>query len=154
MIYRTIAVIFFVLGMVLIQSCNRHSSANYQAGQPSIVGTWTLSESSGGMRPGVAKHPPGNGNNLKFTATDFETYEAGQLVKKGKYTIVNDTTVEKSVCMVLPRGEFTKRIIYNSDTTADKVFFKIEGDKLTFISGCYAYDAGHQETYVKQKAGQ
>ncbi|TDH29274.1 hypothetical protein EXU57_04215 [Segetibacter sp. 3557_3] len=150
---RVSTIVLVIVAIVVLQSCSRHNGANSQAAQASLFGTWTLSESSGGMRPGVAKHPPGNGNNLKFTETDFEMYEAGQLVKSGKYTVVADTTVEASVCMVLPKGEFTKRIIYNNDTTADKVFFKIEAEKLTFISGCYAYDAGHQETYVKQKTG-
>ena len=105
---------------------------------------------SAAMNPIINKFPPGNGNILKYTNTNYEIYENGQLVKSGKYTIISDTTVEASVCPVFPAGQYTNRIIYDSNDNAAKEFIQISNNKLTFISGCYALDAGHSSEYERQ----
>lgn len=115
----------------------------------SISGTWELRETSAAMNPQVSTFAPGNGHILKFGDTSYEKYETGQLVKKGEYAIVPDPTVESSVCLLFPVGQFTNRIVYDNDGDARKQFLQIDGNKLVFVSGCYAVDAGYRMEYVK-----
>jgi len=39
-------------------------------------------------------------------------------------------------------------VVY-ADSTAGKIFYQVEGSKLTFYTGCYAIDAGHREVYER-----
>src|SRR4030095_1738871 len=102
---------------------------------------------SGGMMPGVTDYPPANGNILKFTEDTYTITKNGHAVKSGKYVLVEDTTVEESVCLVMPKDEYIYRIVYDDDFAATKVFIEISGKRLKFVSGCYALDAGHKEEY-------
>lgn len=126
----------------LSAGCKKDKAAAYL----SIEGTWELRQASGMI---TINYPPGNGNKLKFSATGYEAYENGQPVKSGGYTIVEDSTVVANTCLNLPQGSFTMRIIYDNQPTAEKTFFELEANKLSFISGCYAYDAGHSLVYEK-----
>ena len=116
----------------------------------SITGSWELRKSSAAMNPNVHIFPPGNGNILKFTDAGYQLYINGQLVKTGVYAVVEDLTVESNVCLVLPAGEYTHRIVYDDNYTATKEFIQISGTKLSVISGCYAIDAGHTLEYERQ----
>jgi hypothetical protein len=115
----------------------------------SITGSWELRETSAAMNSNLDKYAAGNGNILDFTATDYKIYKPGSVIKSGQFTVVQDTTVSTSVCLVFPKGEYTNRIIYDSNYAATKIFYQVDGDKLTFISGCYADDAGHSEVYER-----
>lgn len=115
-----------------------------------IVGTWELSKTTGAMNPQPSLYPAGNGNLLKFTASGYEMYQNGVLVKTGTYAIIKDLTVSESVCLVFDAGRFTDRIVYDGDYNAQKVFLEMTNKKINFISGCYAYDAGHTMEYTKQ----
>ena len=101
------------------------------------------------MNPLVSSPAPGNGHILKFSKTGYERYESHQLVKKGRYAIVADPTVESSVCLLFPVGQFTNRIVYDNNNAAEKQFLQITGNKLTIVAGCYALDAGHRLEYEK-----
>ena len=114
----------------------------------SIVGDWELRQTSAAMMPGEVNHAVGNGTILKFSGTNYEKYANGQLVKSGQYAIIPDATVEKSVCLVYAKNKFANRIEYDGNDS-DKVFFQISGNKLTFVSGCYALDAGHSSVYER-----
>ncbi len=100
------------------------------------------------MMQGVVNHPVGNGTILKFTGTTYERYANGQLVKSGQYAIIPDATVEKSVCLVYAKNQFANRIEYDGNSD-EKVFFQVANNKLTFVSGCYALDAGHSSVYER-----
>jgi hypothetical protein len=113
----------------------------------SLAGSWELRATSGAMTPGQTIYAPGNGNILAFSGSTYKIYQSGVLVKSGQFSVVQDTTVTESVCLVLPKGEYTNRIIY-SDSATIKIFYQVEGNKLTFYSGCYAYDGGHSEVYA------
>ncbi len=114
-----------------------------------ITGTWELRHASAAMNPNISVLPPGNGHILQFNATDYKRFEAGQLVKTGNYEIVEDPTVESSVCLLFPIGQFTNRIVYDNDTTAEKQFMHILDRRLVIVAGCYALDAGHRLEYEK-----
>lgn len=142
-------ILLAVLGafFISITGCGKN---NYPgASSSSLRGSWELRQVQAGMIPTV-QHPPGNGSIAKFTAGNYEFYANGQLTKSGTYTITRDTTAGKATCLTIPAGRFTNRIIYDGDQNATKVFVQISGDTLTFLSGCYALDAGHSEKYVRR----
>jgi hypothetical protein len=90
---------------------------------------------------------------LKFDNGHYERYENGVLTKSGKFEIVSDNTVNQSVCLEMPNGQFTSRIIYDNDAAIEKVFIQVSNNTLTFISGCYALDGGHSSEYERQDGG-
>ncbi len=129
-------------------SCKKNDSV--QPGfSDSITGTWELRHASAAMNPNISVLPPGNGHILQFNATDYKRFEAGQLVKAGKYEIVEDPTVESSVCLLFPIGQFTNRIVYDNNSAAEKQFMHILDGRLVIVAGCYAVDAGHRLEYEK-----
>ncbi len=131
-------------------SCKKESPQEKNELSASIIGTWELRQTTAAMNPDETNYLPGNGNVLKFTNASYENYTNGQLVKSGAYVIVKDKTVEKSVCLVIPSGQFMNRIIYDSNYNDNKIFIQFSNNKLTFISGCYAYDARHSSEYERQ----
>ena len=142
-------VILTIVGSMGIsfQSCKKYEGKKDIDTRKALVGTWELRETSGGMIPGATNYPPGNGNVLKFTEDTYIISKNGQVVKSGKYLLVEDTTVEESVCLIMPKDEYTNRLVYDGDFSATKVFIEISGKRLKFVSGCYALDAGHKEEY-------
>jgi hypothetical protein len=128
-------------------SCKKNNAENTST---SIIGSWELRQTSAAMNPLVNNYPEGNGNIIKFSEANYEIYENGQLKKSGQYKVIADTTVEESVCLVFPDGQFTNRIIYDNDYNASKIFLEISGNNLSFVSGCYAVDDGHRSEYERQ----
>ena len=144
--------LFVVIALLIAGACNKDQAKKSRNDQSSIRGTWELRKTSGGMMPGEQVYAPGNGNMLKFDGGHYERYVNGSLTKAGEYEIVSDKTVGQSVCLEMPVGQFTNRIIYDSNTTSEKVFIQIVNNKLTFISGCYALDGGHSSEYEWQES--
>ncbi len=147
---RIAHLVFMVVttSFLLSMSCNKNENKKSKSAT-SLVGTWELRETSGAMSPTVSKFPAGNGNLLIFTENTYELRKNGQVVKNGSYQIVADSTVEKSVCLVFPKGEYAYRIAYDDNNNEPKQFFHVSGNKLGLVAGCYAYDAGHKEVYEK-----
>jgi hypothetical protein len=145
--------LFVVIALVIAVACNKDQAKKSGNNQDSIVGTWELRKTSGGMMPGEQVYPSGNGAILKFDNGHYERYVNGSLTKTGEYEIVSDGTVGQSVCLVMPDGQFTNRIIYDNETVSEKVFIQVSNNKLTFISGCYALDGGHSSEYERQDKG-
>jgi hypothetical protein len=106
------------------------------------------------MMPGAIDYPAGNGNILKFNDSAFQRFSNNQLIESGIFTLIKDTTFEESVCLVLPAGQFSNRIVYNGKYDSIKVFIQIANNKLTFISGCYALDGGLTKIYQRIKRQQ
>src|SRR5690242_8195264 len=113
--------LFLFILSLFIGGCKKNS--DHSSG--TITGTWELRETSAAMNPNTSKYSPGNGNKLDFTGTDYKIYKSGQLIKSGQFTVIQDSTVEDYVCLVLPKGQYTNRLIYDSNYTATKVFFHI-----------------------------
>ena len=134
-------VLYLLMAVIIIlgTACKKDKTAGF-----SIAGKWELRQVSGMI---ATDYPPGNGNILQFSASGYQKYQNGQVMQGGSYTITDDATAVASTCLSLPEGHFTKRIIYDNRQTAEKIFLDREGSKLTFISGCFAYDAGHSSVY-------
>lgn len=115
----------------------------------SLQGSWELRKEQSGMTPTI-NYSAGNGSRLVFSETNYQTFVNGQLSNSGTYSIVQDPSAESEVCLVIPPGQFKNRIIFDSDTTASKIFIQISNDTLTVLKGCFAVDAGSSKQYVKQ----
>jgi len=132
---------------LLSMSCNKIQNKKSK-NEAMLVGTWELRETSAAMNPTVSKFPAGNGNLLIFNDNSYEFRRDGQIVKSGKYKVVADSSVEQNVCLIFQKGEYAQRVSFDGNVEP-KRFFQIFGNKLSFVSGCYAVDAGHKEEYEK-----
>jgi hypothetical protein len=112
-----------------------------------LTGAWELAETSAAMLPGVKTHAPGNGNMISFEDGRYAQYTNGQLVKEGAYTVVEDNTVEESVCLGNLKYKFTHRLDLDASSAENKIFICINDGQLSMIAGCYAVDGGHKEVY-------
>ena len=137
----------FVLIIVFgIPGCDKRSHGDcVTENSKSIEGLWELRKASSMM---VSDYPPGNGRTIKFTGNKYEMRENGQITQSGEFAIINDTTAGESTCLNITAGQYTNRIIYNNINN-QKVFFQLTGEKLVFISGCFAVDAGVALTYER-----
>jgi len=133
--------------MLMSMACNKNDNKKLKT-NASLIGTWELRESSAAMNPTVSKFPVGNGNLVIFTDNTYEFRRDGQIVKSGKYKVVADSSVEQNVCLIFQKGEYAQRVSFDGNVEP-KRFFQIFGNKLSFVSGCYAVDAGHKEEYEK-----
>jgi hypothetical protein len=142
---RILMTTFFFTLTTLATSCKKVSDSV----ATSIEGNWELLRVSGSRA--LIRYPAGNGNMLKFSASNYETYENNRLVKAGTYKIVEDASAESAVCLVLREREYTNRIIYDNDTNPPKKFMQITADTLSIIGGCFAVDAGSNTEYVRRQ---
>jgi hypothetical protein len=113
----------------------------------SIQGVWELRQAKGMV---LVNYPPGNGKKIKFDGNHYERSDNGQITQSGTFVIVTDGSVSESTCLKIDAGRYRKRIIYDNSTPNVKIFLEIEGNKLNFISGCFAYDAGSETEYARQ----
>ena len=97
----------------------------------------------------VKDYPPGNKTILKFSDSLYEQYENGSLIKNGHYKLISDTSVEAEVGLVIPSGQFTNRIVYDSDAASPKTFIEVSNNKLTFLSGFFPSDGGSDVSYER-----
>jgi len=136
--------------IVFFVACKKDSAENKADSHTSIIGTWELRQTNAAMNPLATNYAPGNGNILKFTEQNYEAYKNGQLVRRGAYAIVPDTSVETNVCLIFPEGHFENRIDLADTIIAIKQFIQISNDTLSIIAGCYSLDAGHTAKYVRK----
>lgn len=142
--------LFFILfgTFALVQiSCRKDNVNNNNLTLTSIIGSWELNKEQLGMLP--VSYSPGNGNILKFTDSEFQIFSNGQPVKSGQYRIVEDGTVATEVCLVIPTDQYRNRIIYDNNFFDTKIFVQVSENRLTFLSGCFAYDAGNYKEYLR-----
>lgn len=139
--------IFLSILFVLLSACNKETS-NADT-KRLLLGEWELRKVQSGKAP-VVEYPAGNGNTLLFTTAGYKMFVNGQLNNQGSYTIINDTTAQSEVCLVLQPGEYQNRIVYDKSESSKKVFLQISGDTLTFLSGCFAYDGGTYKEYRRK----
>jgi hypothetical protein len=114
----------------------------------SIIGAWELRQAQNGMIPTI-DYSPGNGNILIFSESGYEKYTNGNLIKSGPYTLVRDVSVEAVVGLVIPSGQFTNRIIFDTDFASSKTFIEVSNDKLTLLSGFFPLDGGSNVSYQR-----
>jgi hypothetical protein len=139
---KTPLLLLMILGLAV--ACNKQAD---EATPTDIKGTWELSRVDGEMLN--TDLAPGNGNLLKFTDSTYETHVNGQLARSGKYRIVIDSAGPPP-CIVVPKGGFLQRIIYDGNYTEPGSFFQIEKGKLRIASCRPGWaDASSMSTYIK-----
>ena len=111
-----------------------------------LEGVWELRQIRGNL---TLSYEPGNGSLIKFTGNSYEITSNGQTRSSGIYEIVTDLTAETECGISIPSGYYTRRIIYD-DSTDQKIFFEISGDKLTFLSGYIPTDGGGFTEYARK----
>jgi|SRR5687768_13276229 len=149
MYMKRVLLLIFLGGLTLVQpACRKDNTDNNNLTLTSIIGSWELNKEQLGMLP--VSYSPGNGNILKFTDSEFQIFANGQLVKSGQYRITKDSTVTTEVCLVIPIDQFRNRIIYDNNFFATKIFVQVSENMLTFLSGCFAYDAGNYKEYLRK----
>jgi len=112
-----------------------------------LIGSWELRKSEGSITKNFS---PGNGSIYQFTDTAYSTFSNKVLIKKGHYTVIEDTTASSQVGLVISPGQYTNRIIFDNDTLSNKIFFQISANKLSLLSGFFPLDGGSIETYEKE----
>lgn len=130
--------------MALFSHCKKEmglSTAN-------LSGLWELSQAQVSLLPPTT-YTPGNGNTYKFNKNNYEKYENNVLVKSGTFILMEDTTAEETVGLVIPAGKYTTRIIFDDNITAEKTFLQIEGNNLVLLSGYFPLDGGSNYSYQK-----
>lgn len=131
-----------ILLITTLFACKKNKDADAST---ELTGTWELSATQASMVP-VTNYADGNGNLLVISATTYAYYANGQVVKQGTYATVEDATAEQNTCLAISEDTFNHRMVLDGDETR-KVFFNIADGRLTFISGCFALDAGVKTVY-------
>lgn len=140
---RLIYLCIFCILLTIFNSCKK--SDNYNK---TIVGNWELKQTFASN--GTHSYAKGNGNILKFTNSNYEIYRMGSLTKTGDYILVPDTTVQFSVCLILPSSQYKNRIVFDGKEDTRKTFVKTSENELAVVSGCFANDSGELSTYERQ----
>jgi hypothetical protein len=142
----TILALSFAFIFSFMSGCKKNNvkEANKSS---SIIGAWELRSTVGGIP--LKTFPPNNGHVIQFTNDSYTVFDSGQAKEQGSYTITPDNSVEANVCLVIKDSQFTNRITLSASSNPYKIFFNLEGNQLTFLSGCFAVDAGSQTVYER-----
>ncbi|MES2647284.1 MAG: hypothetical protein V4717_10435 [Bacteroidota bacterium] len=142
-----VSIIIACMLSIILNSCQK-PAAKTLSSKNRIIGKWELVQAQNGMTPTIS-YPNNNGHLLVFSDSTFEQYEGNQVIKKGNYVILVDTTVIKEVGLEIEKGKFTNRIVYNNEYAAPKTFVHISESELTFLSGFFPLDSGSKMVYKR-----
>lgn len=126
---------FLIMICAVIAGCESDTA---ETNPLKIAGTWELKTAINGMTGAPTDYPPGNGKQLKFTATNYEVYDSGKLVKSGTYQIISET-------MLITHSK-GNRIIYDDEKDSIRNFFDLKDN--TLMLSIDAYDAP-STVYIK-----
>ena len=117
--------IFLVLlAPLMLLSCKKEKAEVSQ----SLIGTWELRTAYNGQG-GKTDYAAGNGHVLKFTATTYQVYSGGSLLKSGTYTLVKDSSYML--------GKIADRIVYDGEQNSVRSFAEIKSTNLTLTVDAY-----------------
>lgn len=136
------------VSLLLILALFSHCKKEMGLSTANLSGLWELSQAQVSLLPPTT-YTPGNGNTYKFTNNNYKKYENNVLVKSGTFILIEDTTAEETVGLVLPAGKYTTRIIFDDNIAAQKTFLQIEGNNLVLLSGYFPLDGGSNYSYQK-----
>ena len=125
--------------LLLSASCKKNTPPSSQ----DLAGTWEIHSSMMGDTP-LKTYSAGNDSLLKFTDKTYSVSIKGQLIKSGTYSVAEDSFN----LLPVPGGKFTHRIDYQ-DSTQQKIFFRVNGDTLIFVTGKFEVDGGVILQYLK-----
>jgi hypothetical protein len=123
-----------MLGALFIISCEKAEIDS------TLQGSWELSSVAGGNLANYL-YPTGKGYGIKFTETEYQKYENGQIIKSGTYSLHNEKSFLNDKIMT--------RIIYDNDLNFPKQFIDIKRSKLTIYYGAMIATDGLEYSYQK-----
>jgi hypothetical protein len=141
-----ISIFCLIAPIVVLTSCKKQQSNADNSSSP--VGTWELRQGQWGMQPTMS-FSAGNGNLLVFSDSLYALYKNGSRVKSGHYILIKDSTVQEETGLVISAGQFTRRIVYDNDYSAHKIFIEVSHNQLNILSGFFPYDGGSSEAYAR-----
>lgn len=144
----TMLALSFAFILFLSPGCKKSNPEVNQSG--SFVGSWELRLIQGSIPS--RNFAPGNGHIIQFTNDGYKVLDSGRVKEEGHFTITPDSSVEANVCLEVKAGQFTNRITFSASSNPNKVFYNIEGNRLTFLSGCFALDGGSSKMYERVEA--
>lgn len=143
---KKLLLLFFAAILLVITSCKKENKNDGES-LTGLEGVWELRNSKSML---ISTYPPGNGHLISFQGNNYEMKDNGQVTKSGEFRIIEDLTAGEATCLNIPEGKFTNRIVYDNSMNATKIFYELSGNKLTIISGCFAFDAGVSLEYERQ----
>jgi hypothetical protein len=126
--------------LLFIAACKKDNLSD------SIQGVWQLNKVTGGIY--LVDTPPPSKHTLRISGNQYEFIFNGQTIKSGQFKIVDESPRIQASCGT-PTDGFKHRIIYDNDNT-NFIYIKISGNRLSFVSGCFANDAGSLQEYIRQ----
>ncbi len=151
---KTFAICIFCALLYCVAGCKKDTVSEQTAPKTisqrnQLFGAWELRRTYGGLSQG--QYDPGTGNLLIFNGTAFTEYSTMSIAKRGLYEIISDKAASETVCKLLPDGQFANRIVYDNDFFGQKVFFQINHDTLTLVSGCFTLGEGSFVDYIRRQ---
>lgn len=140
--------ICYILLIVTFISCQKRETAKAALAETALIGTWELRTNQAGMLP-AQELTPGNGTILQFSATQYTKYINHTPVQTGTYSVIEDHTASATVGLALPAEKFRHRIVLQNDENKRPVFFDVEGNRLSLVSGYFPLDYGLLQHYEK-----
>jgi hypothetical protein len=136
--------IFYLGFCIVLLSCKKKSEEVIQPLSESIQGIWELDRVWGSF---IMNFPPGNGDIIIYSKDTFERYRDGQLIRSGKYELVEDNNVNLHVDINVPQNLYKHRIVYDENFDNPGGYVGKADGKLHFIWGTFANDAGSLMVY-------
>ena len=151
---KTLTISLLWVLLCCLTACKKDTVSNQTKEKTSsqrnqLFGAWELRRVYGGLTN--ANFAPGSGNLLIFNDKAFVEYSSMSIAKQGLYDIIRDNSGSETVCKSLPDGQFADRIVYDKDFLSQKIFFQINHDTLTLVSGCFTMDEGGFIDYIRRQ---
>jgi hypothetical protein len=140
---RKLLPILSILTMViLLAGCQKDRESNQEEeGEGSLVGTWELHKTWGGMSP-LTFYPAGNGFELVIDSTTYKRMSNGNIVDEGTYQLINDAYTDVNSCEQIPaRDNRPNHIIFKSSSPL-KNYYEVSSKTLLITTSCVAVDGG------------
>ena len=141
-----------ILLVILLAGCKKEKDTTpTEDGPGTLIGTWELSKSWGGMSP-LTTYAPGNGHELVFDSLTYKMIQKGNLIAEGAYHLVNDAYIDVNNCSVVPpKDDQPNHIVYQNDPAGFKRYFEVSSQTLRISTSCIPVDGGVSE-YKRKSA--
>ena len=135
--------IFSILTMVILfTGCKKDRESNTdEEGEGSLIGTWELYKTWGGMLP-LTFYPAGNGQELVLDSTTYKRMLNGSIVDEGTYQLMNDAYTDVNSCELIPAKDNRPNHIIFKNSSPFKNYYEVSSKTLRISTGCIPLDGG------------
>ncbi|OCX53647.1 hypothetical protein BEL04_04960 [Mucilaginibacter sp. PPCGB 2223] len=138
---KTISYLFLLFTAILMFACEKQVELPVNS---ALVGKWAYTGNSCNCTAESPAPVPASGSNtvLYFTPKSYYNYVNHEVTQAGTYAVVTDT--------LSYNHQPVTRIIYDGNTNAPKIFYKIVNGTLTFYTETPVASGGTELYYVQQ----